>query len=158
MRLVASSNVFVFDRRYFLQLLGVAMGSKSSPTFACIFMGMVELLLLFSWHRSGGLEPHLWRRFVDDIWFLWRGSEEELERLISHLNTSHATIKFDVEAGSSYNFTTRAVDFLDLHIWIDDEGFIQTTLYQKASRVVSYLLPSSAHPSFICRNIPFSLG
>ena len=59
MRLVASSNVFVFDRRYFLQLLGVAMGSKSSPTFACIFMGMVELLLLFSWHRSGSQEPHL---------------------------------------------------------------------------------------------------
>jgi len=37
-------------------------------------------------------------------------------------------------------------------------GYIQTTLYEKPCRVVSYLLPSSSHPGFICRNIPYSLA
>ena len=32
MRFVTTSNVFVFDTKLFIQLLGVAMGSCSSPT------------------------------------------------------------------------------------------------------------------------------
>ena len=158
MRFVASSNVFVFDRQLFLQLLGVAMGSRSSPTFACIFMGLVELFMLFRWHEVGGLETKMWKRFIDDIFFLWQGTEEELVRFIQHLNSSHRTIKFDFTAGESFNFETKSVNFLDLQIFIDANGFIQTTLYQKECRVVAYLLPSSYHPAFICRNIPYSLG
>ena len=100
----------------------------------------------------------LWKRFIDDILFFWRGSEEDLLAFISHLNASHPTIKFEAKAGDSYNFTTRSINFLDLTIWIDDAGFIQTTLYSKPCRVVSYLLPSSSHPSHITQNIPYSLA
>ena len=121
MEFVCTSNVFVFDNRLFLQLLGVAMGSRSSPTFACIFMGMLEVLMLFNWSQTGEQMPYLWK------------------------------------PGESYNFSTRAINFLDLTIWIDDAGYIQTTLYSKPCRVVSYLLPSS-HPSHICNNIPYSLA
>ena len=60
MRFVASSNVFEFDRRLFLQLLGVAMGGKRSPTFSCIFMGMVEVVMLVTWQETGGMDPHMW--------------------------------------------------------------------------------------------------
>ena len=88
MRFVASSNFFVFDRKLFLQLLGVAMGSRSSPTFACIFMGMVELLMLFQWHEVGGLDPKMWKRFIDDIFF-WQGLESDLLRFINHINSCH---------------------------------------------------------------------
>ena len=158
MRFVCTSNIFVFDRKLFLQLLGVAMGSRSSPTFPCIFMGILELLMLSSWEQSGGFMPYLWKRFIDDILFFWRGSEEDLLAFISHLNASHPTIKFEAKAGDSYNFTTRSINFLDLTIWIDDAGFIQTTLYSKPCRVVSYLLPSSSHPSHITQNIPYSLA
>ena len=43
-------------------------------------------------------------------------------------------------------------------MWIDEEGYIQTPLYKKLCWVISYLLPSSCHPSFICKNVPYSLG
>ena len=86
MRLIASSNIFEFDQSLFLQLLGVAMGSRSSPTFACLFMGMVEVFMLFEWHRVGGIDPHMWRRFIDDVFFVWRGTKEELQRYVDHLN------------------------------------------------------------------------
>ena len=42
MRFVAESSVFVFDEELYIQLMGVAMGSKVSPTFACLFVGMLE--------------------------------------------------------------------------------------------------------------------
>ena len=158
MKFVAESSVFVFDSELFLQLFGVAMGSRSSPTFACLFVGVLEFVMLLSWERQDGLLPHLLRRFIDDVFFLWRHGEEELVKFTNHLNSFHRTIKFDVVKGESYNFDTRSINFLDLKIWIDDEGYIQTTLFEKPCRVVSYLLPSSSHPGFICRNIPYSLA
>ena len=158
MKFVAESSVFVFDSELFLQLLGVAMGSRSSPTFACLFVGVLEALMLVAWEVQGGLLPHLLRRFIDDVFFLWRHGEAELMRFIAHLNSSHRTIKFDVAPGESYDFTTRSINYLDLRVWVDEQGFIQTTLYEKPCRVVSYLLPSSSHAGFICRNIPYSLA
>ena len=158
MRFVAESSIFVFDTELFLQLLGVAMGSKSSPTFACLFVGILEGVMLRAWQIRGGSMPHMLRRFIDDIFFLWRDGEEHLKQFIAHLNGFHRTIKFEVTPGESYNFQTRAINFLDLKIWIDEKGFIQTTLFQKPCRVVSYLLPSSSHPGFITRNIPYSLA
>ena len=105
-----------------------------------------------------GLQPHLWHRFIDDIWFLWRGTEEELTQFVNYLNSYHPTIKFKCKKDVNFSFSTGRVDFLDTTVWIDADGFIQTTLYSKPSRVVQYLLPSSSHPSHITRNIPYSLG
>ena len=97
MEFVCTSNVFVFDNQLFLQLLGVAMGSRSSPTFACIFMGMLEVLMLFNWSQTGEQMPYLWKRFIEDVLFFWRGSEENLLKFTAHLNASHSTIKFEVK-------------------------------------------------------------
>ena len=96
----------------------------------------------------------MWRRFVDDIFFIWKGSEEELKEFIEHCNNFHPTIKFTFD----YNLSTRAVNFLDIHIWIDGNGLIQTDLYQKPGKVCQLLLPSSAHPSHICRSLPLSIA
>ena len=158
LKLVLSSNIFIFDSELFQQLFGVAMGSRVAPTFACLFMGWLEVRMLRDWQGTGGVQPYMWRRYIDDIKFPWRGSEAELMVLINHLNNFHPTIKFKCKRGSNYNFETKAVDFLDTTIWVDQEGYIQTTLYTKPSRVVQYLLPSSSHPSHITKNIPYSLA
>ena len=49
----------------------------------------------------------MWRRFIDDIFFIWKGSEEELIEFMEHCNNFHPTIKFTFE----YNINTRAVNF-----------------------------------------------
>ena len=46
------------------------MGFRSSPTFACIFVGMLEVMMLLSWEQAGGQMPYLWRGFIDDLFFL----------------------------------------------------------------------------------------
>ena len=134
------------------------MGSRSSPTFACLFVGVLEQLILLTWQRQGGFLPHMLKRFSDDLFFLYQHGEIELKKFCNHLNSAHRTIKFEVVPGEAFNFTTRAINFLDLRVWIDEQGYIQTSLYEKSCRMVAYLLPSSSHPGFICRNIPYSLA
>ena len=47
---------------------------------------------------------------------------------------------------------------MDTCIWVDDDGYIQSTLYSKPCRVVQFLSPTSSHPSHITQNIPYSLA
>ena len=134
------------------------MGSRVAPTFACLFMGWLERRMLGRWLALAGIQPHLWKRYIDDILFYWRGTEAELLEFVAFLNSFHPTIKFKCKKGVNYDFNTRAVDFLDTTIWIDNDGYIQTTLYTKPGRVIQYLSPSSSHPAHITNNIPYSLA
>ena len=122
--LVLSCNIFVFDSVLFLQLFGVAMGSRVAPTFACLFMGWLEVRMLMGWRNSGGIQPHRWKRYIDDILFFWRGTEEELLKFVDFVNSYHPTIKFKCKKGTNYDFQTRKIDFLDTTIWVDSDGLI----------------------------------
>ena len=75
--------------------------------------------------------------------------EEELKELIKFANSIFPSIKVTAE----YSYETRSVNYLDMKVWIDKEGYIRTDFYQKTT----YLLPSSAHPRHICKNIPYNL-
>ena len=113
-------------------------------------MAWLENLFLSSWN---GTKPSFYRRFIDDIFYVWRGTKEELEKFISFVNNFHPNIKVTAE----YSFETRAVNFLNTKLWIDDQGFIRSDLYVKENKKNQYLLPSSCHPAFQTDNIPFSL-
>ena len=54
-----------------------------------------------------------------------------MKEFMEHCNNYHPTIKFTF----NYDLNTRSVDFLDIHIWIDTNGYIQTDLYQKPGKV-----------------------
>ena len=150
--LILRGNIFEFAGQLWRQLIGTAMGTRTGPTYANLFMGWLEVeKLLGLWQ---GTTPHRWRRYIDDILFFWRSSEEELLKFLEHLNAQHPFIKFTI----TYNTTTKSVPFLDTQVSINESGFIETDLYKKSSAKVQYLLPQSCHPSHICKNIPYSLG
>ena len=69
------------------------------------------------------------------------------------LNNQHPAIK-----KWNFNFETRSVEFLDVRVRVDSEGYLQTDLYIKPNAKNNYLLPSSCHPSHIFKNIPYSLA
>ena len=153
--LVLSCNLFTFDGTLFLQLFGVAMGTRVAPTFACLFMGWLEKKMLQDWR---GRPPRLWRRYIDDIIFLWSGSKSELLEFVKFLNEYHPTIKFKCKEGEHFDFETRSVNFLDTTLYIDTSGYIQSTLFTKPGKLCQYLLPTSSHPNHISKNIPYSLA
>ena len=128
------------------------MGTRSGPTYANLFMSELEVeKLLGLWP---GTQPKNWRRYIDDIFFLWRSSEKELLAFLDHLNAQHPYIKFTM----TYDLERKTVPFLDTQVTVNESGFIETDLYKKSTAKVQYLLPSSCHPAHICKNIPFSLG
>ena len=126
-------------------------GHQGGPNLCVYFHGLVRNLesCHLVGHKTSSLEKiYRWH------FFLWYGTEEELLRFIEYCNSSHETIKFTFD----YNFKTRSVDFLDIHIWIDHEGWIQTDLFQKDGKKCQLLLPSSAHPGHCSRSIPYSIS
>ena len=133
-----------FDQKFFLQLIGTAMGAPSAPTYANLFMACVDI-----WFANCGIDELtlenfiiFLKRFIDDFLIFWTGSEEQLHKFMTKINSMHPSIKFTC----SYNLKERSTNFLDLKITITDEG-IKTDLYRKETDRVQYLLPSSCHPA-----------
>ena len=105
-----------------------------------------------------GHPPRLWRRYIDNIIFLWSGSKSELLEFVKFLNEYHPTIKFKYKEGEHFDFETRSVNFLDTTLYIDNSGYIQSTLFTKPGKLCQYLLPTASHPNHISKNIPYSLA
>lgn len=155
MRLVLTMNTFEWDRKLYTQRDGTSIGTRAAPTFAGLFVGGLEANALQAWAElDPATLPEDWWRFIDDILFWWTGSSDDLRAFIKFMNEFHPAIKFTCE----FDFATRSVEFLDMRIWVDEDGVIQTDLFVKKNAKNQYLLPSSNHPSHICKNIPYSLA
>ena len=93
LELVLTTNNFLFDNKEYLQIGGTAMGIKLAPSFANLFMGHFEDKFVYSYP----LQPFIWKRFIDDIIFVWTYGQDELDKFVNHLNTCHDTIQFTLE-------------------------------------------------------------
>ena len=151
--LVLSGNIFEFDNQIYQQEIGTAMGTKVAPTEACLFMGWLESLILDNWTKKHPTypKPYLWRRYIDDIMFIWKGEVNELEEFITHINTQHTHIKFT----ATYNQDTRSIPFLDMQITINKDGLIETDLYKK--RIICCQIPQTSILSSIPYHLKYSL-
>ena len=154
LKLVLENNIFEFNKEFWIQLLGTAMGTRVAPTYANIFMNKLEKEMLAS------LPAHLkqlifaWKRFIDDILLLFLGTYEQLDEVFRILNNFHPTMKFDAP---QFNQEDNSTNFLDLKITIEGKK-IHTDLYRKETDKPTALLPSSAHPGHIVPNIVYSMG
>lgn len=110
---VLTCNIFVFNGRYYLQEWGTAIGTRVAPTYANIFMGWLEEKLLKGWK---GTIPDLWKRFIDDVFSVWKGTEQELLEFLEYINNAHPTIKFT----AGYRTKTEDVKVK----WKKDHGLI----------------------------------
>ncbi|CAF5063189.1 unnamed protein product, partial [Rotaria socialis] len=70
-RLVLKENVFVYDQKFYRQIIGGAMGSPYTLTLANIFM--------WKWERQTILSKlpchELYGRYIDDVFFTSNESE-----------------------------------------------------------------------------------
>ena len=104
LKLTLTSNNFVFNNDNFIQVSGTLMGGKYAPSYANVFMGKFENDLL----TSASKKPLVWYRFIDDIFLIWTGTNEELSNFIEHANSLHPTILLTSEQSTSQ------VAFLDV--------------------------------------------
>ncbi|XP_070194281.1 uncharacterized protein [Littorina saxatilis] len=144
--LVLTLNTFEFDGQIFEQISGVAMGTKMGPSYACLFMGHLEHLILQSY---SGPVPELYKRFIDDGLGATSLSEPLLLDFIHFIQAFHPSIKF------TFNISSSAVVFLDISISIL-HGRFTTSVFYKETDAHSYLDFNSSHHPANKSSIPFS--
>ena len=147
LRLVLTCNNFQFNDTNYLQLQGTAMGTKMAPSYSCIMMSQLEERML----DAHPLKPKIFKRFIDDCWFIWPHGEEELNKWLVHLNNFHPTLKFTSE------WSYKSINFLDTTISINKtEGCLNSDLYIKPTDSNSYLNYNSAHPKHCKDSLVYS--
>jgi hypothetical protein len=145
LEMVLTKNNFTFNGKHFLQLIGTAIGTKSAPGVANHYLDWFEKMFLYTY----ALQPFMYVRYIDDCFFIWHHSRDELQRFVEHLNEQVPTIKFTVEVSE------KEISFLDVKIKKAGDRLI-TDLFTKATDSHDYLLYSSAHPQRCKDSIPYS--
>ena len=64
-----------------------------APPYSILFMAELEVEVL----RKTAIKPHLWWRYIDDIFVPWEHQEEKLELFIDNINKMHPTKKFTAD-------------------------------------------------------------
>jgi hypothetical protein len=119
------------------------MGSPMAPTYANIFMAVLERELLKK--APNNLVPIEWIRFIDDIFAIWTHDTEKLQLFLTYINQFHPTIKFD------YTHSHKSVNFLDTTIYINPNNKLESDLYIKPTDRTLLLHHNSFHPQ-PCKN------
>ena len=68
------------------------MGTRLAPVFANIFMAMIDKMIQAI--EECRMFIAFYKRFIDDIFIIWTGTEEEFLRFMKEINKLHKTIKF----------------------------------------------------------------
>ena len=117
-------------------------------------MGVLEEKILANCPPHLRQHLHLWKRYIDDIFIIWKDSWDSFLEFFNYINDFHRTMKYDEPC---YDPSTNSCNFLDLNISVQN-GKIITDLYRKPTDKPRALLPSSAHPTHIPSNIVYSMA
>ena len=151
--LCLDSNYFEYEGKIYKQIGGVGTGVKLAPPYACLAMGDFEEE---AFKKIGDDEGELlnfillWKRFIDDIFLLFKGSRAECDRLTDKLNNvMPGIIKLKC------NFSDSDLEFLDLRIKIVG-GRLETEIYVKPTNLQLFLDYTSNHPQHCKDSIVYS--
>ena len=90
---VLKNNYFDFNGQVKQKISGAAIGTKFAPIYTCIFMDDIESKFL----ETQSLQPLIWFRYIDDVFFMWTHGEEKLQLFLTDLNNYNPLIKFTYE-------------------------------------------------------------
>jgi hypothetical protein len=140
LKLILKNNIFIFEKNYYVQKNGIAMGSKCGPMFANLYIYILEK----NWINI--YKPVIYKRFIDDIFII-----SQFDLLNSNFVNNFDNLKLNI-------VKDKEVQFLDLKI-SDDKLFnkLDFDLYVKPTNTFQYLLQGSNHPTYIFKNIPKSV-
>lgn len=137
---------FWYKGKFYSQTKGVAMGAKFAPSVANIVLNKWEEENIFNKARP---EIGFYRRYIDDIILIWKGTETALKTFINNLNHNKYGLSF------TGNWNPTEIDFLDLTIFKSDGKLHTKTFFKKTDRN-GYIPRSSCHHPRWTGNIPKS--
>ncbi|CAJ0964707.1 unnamed protein product [Ranitomeya imitator] len=121
---VLHKNFFMFGDQYYIQRTGTAMGSNMAPPYANIFMAAFEETYVYT-HPLFQTHSVYWKRYIDDVFMIWRGGEDLLLRFVSDINTCVPNLSFSMQKSNV------SINFLDTMITLEADGNLDVDLYCK---------------------------
>ena len=141
------SNDFLFNQTQYLQVSGVAMGKSFAPSLANLYMTDWEERLMISNNAC----LLFWKRYIDDIFGIWSGTLEGLNKFIKSANTLDRNIKL------TFSYSYSELSFLDVKVSKDMSGNkLLFNVHFKPTHSFQILSPSSHHPHHTKRGILYS--
>ena len=132
LRFICGNNYFRYGNTVRRQRNGIAMGTNCAVQLANLYMAPFDSMF-------ADRVSH-YARYIDDIFFIFDGTEAELDTIKHDMNEAIPGIKLTFSSSSS------SADFLDTTIYRTTENTIAFRLYQKAIATFQYLPQWSCHP------------
>jgi len=133
---VCTNSYVEYAGRIYHQKNGIAMGTNAAVSLANIYMA-----LLVDQKLSQVADVFYYKRYIDDLFIIWKGTPAKWKLIAQALNRLNPTIKIDFSTPSLHS-----VDFLDITVsmcpWYHR---IQTQIYQKSLNRYLYITPESCH-------------
>jgi len=146
LNIILHKNDFQFDNQFYLQTTGIAMGLSAAPSLADLYMTPFDEMAREGFH----IKPKLYYRYLDDIFFIFSGTEDELNQYLTFLNNLIPGIVLEM----SYNLEN--INFLDITIFKytnNENCTLQTKTYFKETDTHSLLHKFSYHPKHTFHSI-----
>lgn len=142
---INDNNFFQYDGRVFKQQSGIAMGTNAAPMLANLY------LIPFDSTFDSNSSVKLFRRYLDDVFFIFRGTEADLLLLLAASNKAMTGIR------TTFEYSRHTISYLDLQITMDHQIHrIRHSPHQKLLNRYQYLTQRSCHPPSTFRG--FILG
>ena len=145
--LVLTSNHFKFLGQNYLQMSGTAMGTKMAPSYANLFMSVLEQQMLSSYKYK----PLAYFRYIDDIFMIWTEGDETLNEFLMHCNNQNKHIQFE------QTISKNSIPFLNVSVILEN-GKLTTDLYSMPTNKHQYLYSTSCHPKHTKTSLPYCLA
>lgn len=140
------NNDFEFNGTFFLQIHGTAMGKKYAPSLANLYLQYFDHMAMTGFK----IKPILYKRFLDDIFFVWPSTMADLEEYNKYLNSLIPDIKL------TFSPDDNQVNFLDTTVYkntIDNKTTLLTKVYFKETDTHQLLHTESFHPKHTTNGI-----
>lgn len=151
LRFVLENNVVSVQGRKYKQIYGGAMGTNCMPPAAQLYLARnweTKAKALWAERFPGKPYPDVFRRFIDDGFVVFEGTEQEILAFVDVLNCALPNIKI------TYHYSQFQVDFLDTVIYkcmedamtsLDGKVRLKVRTHQKALNKYLYIPYTSYH-------------
>ena len=120
--LAVQDNVFMFIKKLFKQVDGVALGSPLGPFFTNFFLGFLEQKYFT---ECNNVKPTFYVRYVDDTFVLFN-DRSHIEQFVVYLNTWHKNLKFTYEIENNL-----MISFIGISVLKTYTGFMSSIHYKQ---------------------------
>lgn len=143
------TNYFRYNRDYYVQIKGVAMGSVFAPSAASLFMNDFEQPFILDLSVNPFFRfINKFYCFIDDIFCVYT-DPQSLENFLNCLNSLHPSIRFTMSGNK------QSVNYLDTKVYKTSQNTLAVCPFKKATDKNTFLHYSSFHSRALRNNIPY---